>query len=370
VEPSLRASTPVSGTPFTFALEAPWISFESSDATWSPTDEPASSTTFAPSSRRRPSRRRPNDDADLSTTHHSPLTTHDSPLTAHQTSLTAHQTQSNDDAGSNGNQDNGDDDAWPNIAEPGPDMGDYPNSAFTVPKGKAQVEFSPVSLLKADHQNPNAYAAPFLLRYGATDNVEFRMIGFGLTSVGGSSPSTGFSPLKLDMKVHLWNDRKQWLLPAASLEVYLTTNWGSPQFNSGWQPSINMNFDLPITKKLNLEWTVGYSGVRQAINIHTHEVFVPRFGFLVPGIHRTFNLNFDQFSASCALEYQASERLGLFLDYAHNGAILLNLGEGDIIGQGMFWKFTRRVMAFGSINEGLTSNLPPVAAQIGFAFAR
>jgi hypothetical protein len=282
--------------------------------------------------------------------------------------------QSNTQAGptnSNGNTDTSgdDDDSWPNISQPGPDMGDFPNSAFTLPKGGAQVEFSPVTLLKADRQNPNAYATPLLLRYGVTDNVEFRMLGFGLTSVGGPNPTTGVGPPKLDMKVHLWDARKQWLLPAASLEVYVTTAWGSRPFNSGWQPSINMNFDLPITKKLNFEWTVGYGGVQQAININTGEVFVPRFGFLVPGIHREFNLNFDQFSVSWAFEYEVTERLAFFFHGAHNGAIALNLGEGDIIGQGMFWKFNRRLVAFGSINEGLTPNLPPVAAQIGFAYA-
>jgi hypothetical protein len=271
------------------------------------------------------------------------------------------------DAGGSGDSD--DDDSWPNISEPGPDMGDFPNSAFTVPKGGVQVEFSPVTLLKADRQNPAAYATPFLLRFGLTDNVEFRLLGFGLISAGGPSPTTGVAPPKLDMKVHLWNARKQWLLPAASLEVYLTTTWGSPQFSSGWQPSVNMNFDLPITKKLNLEWTVGYGGVQQAININTGEVFVPRFGFVVPGIHRELDLNFDQFSASWAFEYEVSERLAIFFHGAHNGALLLNLGAGDIIGQGIFWKFNKRLLAFGSINEGVTPNLPPVAAQIGFAYA-
>src|SRR5215469_5286815 len=123
-----------------------------------------------------------------------------------------------------------------------------------------------------------------------------------------------------------------------------------------------MNFDFPITKKLNLEWTVGYTGVQQAINLNTGEVFVPRFGFFVPGIHRQLNLNSDQFSVSWAFEYEVSDRLQFFFHGAHNGAILLNLGGGDIIGQGMFWKFNRQLLGFGSINEGVTPNLPPVAA--------
>jgi len=258
---------------------------------------------------------------------------------------------------------------WPNIKEPGPDMGDFPNSAFTLPKGRAYIEFSPVTLFNADRQNPQGYVAPYLLRYGVTDNVEFRIFGNGITSLGGSAPTTGFSPLNLDLKVHLWNDRKEWFIPASSLEVFLLTTWGSQQFNGGWQPSINMNFDLPMTKKLNLEWTFGYGGVQQAININTHEIFIPRFNFLVPGIHRSFNLNFNQFSAQWAIEYEVTDQLEIFVHGFHNGAILLNLGAGEMIGVGAFWKFNSRLIAFGSVNTGLTPNLPSIAAQLGFAVA-
>jgi len=258
---------------------------------------------------------------------------------------------------------------WPNIAEPGPDMGDFPNSAFTLPKGRAYVEFSPVTLFTADSQNPQGYIAPYLLRYGVTDDVEFRIFGNGLTHLGGPAPTTGFSPLNLDLKVHLWNDRREWLVPAMSLEVFLLTKWGSSPFIAGWEPSLNLNFDLPITKKINLEWTFGYGGVQQAINIDTREIFIPRFNFLIPGIHRSFNLNFNQFSAQWAIEYRVNGQLDIFLHGFHNGAILLNLGAGEMIGAGAFYKFNSRVIAFGSVNSGLTPNLPDFAAQLGFAVA-
>jgi len=258
---------------------------------------------------------------------------------------------------------------WPNIEEPGPDMGDFPNSAFTLPKGRAYVEFSPVTMFTADRENPQGYIAPYLLRYGLTDDVEFRLFGNGVTHVGGPSPTTGFSPLNLDFKVHLWNDRKEWLIPAVSLEVFLLTPWGSSQFTGGWQPSLNLNFDLPITKKMNLEWTLGYGGVQEAININTKEVFVPRFNFLVPGIHRQFTPNFNQFKAQWAIEYKVNDKLELFVHGFHNGAILFNLGAGEMVGAGMFWKFSPCLTAFGSANSGLTPNLPSFAGQVGLALA-
>jgi hypothetical protein len=258
---------------------------------------------------------------------------------------------------------------WPNISEPGPDMGDFPNSAFTLPMGRAYVEFSPVTMFTADKQNPQGYVAPYLLRYGITDNVEFRLFGNGLTHVAGPVPTTGFSPLNLDLKIHLWNDRKEWLIPAVSLEVFLLTTWGSSQFTGGWEPSLNLNFDLPITKKVNLEWTLGYTGVQQAININTKEIFIPRFNFLVPGLHRSFNLNFNQFAAQWAIEFEVNDQLEIFVHGFHNGAILLNLGAGEMVGVGAFWKFNRGLTAFGSVNGGLTPNLPSFAAQLGFAVA-
>jgi hypothetical protein len=258
---------------------------------------------------------------------------------------------------------------WPNISEPGPDMGDFPNSAFTLPKGRCQIEMAPVTLLNADRQNPAAYAAPFLFRYGLTDDVEFRVLGHGLTSVGGSDPTTGLSPLNFDLKVHLWDDRKEWLIPAVSLEVYVLTQTGSPQFNAGVEPSVNLNFDLPITKKINLEWTVGRSGVQESINVNTNEHFIARFNYLIPGLHREFNPNFEQFSASWAIEYEVNDRLELFVHGLHNGAILLNLGAGEIVGSGFFWTFSPRLMGFASLNSGLTPNLPSLAGQMGFALA-
>ncbi|HWA99388.1 MAG TPA: hypothetical protein VG713_12890 [Pirellulales bacterium] len=264
--------------------------------------------------------------------------------------------------------DNGKLEPWPNISQPGPDMGDAPNSAYTLPKGGAQIEFSPATLLGRDRQSPPAYAAPFLLRYGLTDDVEFRVFGNGYNSIGGVDPFTGVSPPNLDMKVHLWDDAKKWLLPAASLEVYLTTTWGTPAFSSGWQPSINMNFDLPVTERLNLEWTLGYSGVQQALDVRTGERFVPRFNHVVSEFQR-IDSNAYQFSVQWAVEYQVTDRLDVFVDGFHNGALHLNVGSGDMVGQGIFWKFNYRFLGFASVSEGLTPNIASIGGQVGFAYA-
>src|SRR5262249_45438667 len=72
---------------------------------------------------------------------------------------------------------------WPDISQPGPDMGDFPNSAYTLPKGKAYIEFAPFTLGGPDAENPSSFTMPFLLRYGATEDVELRLFGSGFTQV-------------------------------------------------------------------------------------------------------------------------------------------------------------------------------------------
>src|SRR5262245_45260897 len=111
-------------------------------------------------------------------------------------------------------------DGWtPDIKTPGPDLGDFPNSAFTLPRGGIYVEQGPFTLQTGNRQVAGAYLWPFLLRFGLTDNVEFRVFANGLTSTFGADGVTGFAPLALDFKVHLWNDRMEFFRPAASLEV-------------------------------------------------------------------------------------------------------------------------------------------------------
>ncbi len=150
---------------------------------------------------------------------------------------------------------------WPDIKNPGLDLGDYPNSAYTIPACACQIEFTPFSIMAEDEYNQPAYFTQFLLRFGLTDDVEFRILGNGFTAVYTEPQMIGFSPIALDAKVHLWDAKREWLLPASSLEVILSTDWGTPAFCDGYQPSINLNFDLPITDTLTFECTVGYGEV-------------------------------------------------------------------------------------------------------------
>lgn len=264
----------------------------------------------------------------------------------------------------------GDDDAEesPDISEPGPDLGDFPNSAFTLPRGRAYIEMAPFTLDARNRHSPTTYSWPFLLRYGVTNDVEFRLLGAGLTSEGGSDPVTGFSPLTVDMKVHLWDGKREYWIPASSLEIYLQTNWGSPAFREGTLPSINLNFDLPLSEEMNLEWTIGYSGVAESVDVVTGQYFDPQLQQNIP-ITRPTRLTANQFSVQWAIERELTEKLQGFIHGYYNASVPLQTGDETVLGVGFFWKQTRRLMFFGSCNAGLTDSVPPLSGQLGFAYA-
>lgn len=184
----------------------------------------------------------------------------------------------------------------PDISKPGADFGDYPNSAYTLPKGRAYLEFAPMSYQGPDRHNSASNSTAYLLRYGITDDVEFRLTGSGLTSVFDPRTTvTGFAPLIVDTKIHLWDDKIENLIPAASFEAFIQTNLASPEFQAGFQPSVNLNLDFPFTKNTNVEMTFGYTGVQDAVRVIGGERFIPRLGHNIPTLTKA-NVNVNVFS--------------------------------------------------------------------------
>lgn len=255
----------------------------------------------------------------------------------------------------------------PDISNPGPDMGDFPNSAFTLPKGRWYFESGPATFQTADSQNPSNYTWPFLIRYGVTNDMELRLLGSGLTSTLAPSNTTGFGPLIIDTKIHLWNDRMENWIPAASFEAYLQTDWGSPAFRGGIQPSLNMNFDFPITKKTNIEMSFGYTGVQTTVHVLTGFEFVPRLNHEVPVIHDEAD-NGYQFSYQWAVEQQLTDEFQVFVHGQYLGAVLRS-PPSTIVGAGFFYQLSPRSITFASFNAGLDELAPPFSTQFGIAFA-
>ena len=78
------------------------------------------------------------------------------------------------------------------IRDPDPDTANFPNGAYTLPKGRLYIENSPLGLYGASRNGnqPRTYQWEYLIRYGLTDNLEFRLFSNGLTDQAGAGQAT------------------------------------------------------------------------------------------------------------------------------------------------------------------------------------
>lgn len=240
-----------------------------------------------------------------------------------------------------------------NIRHPDPDTANFPNSAYTIPKGRIYIESSPLGITGPAQGSKNStYNWDYLIRYGLTDNLELRFFGNGLTAISGKNGTTGFAPLDFDFKIHFWNENRKYFIPAAGLEVYLQTNFGSPALDSGVQPSINMLFDQTLPFEVNLEWNIGITGNRARGNI------------------------FYEFSTQWSFEHKVIKDLDIFVQGFYNAASLprfvgLNVVQQNAIvnGVGLIKTVNDQFAIFGSYNIGCTKHSPNHIILLGFAVA-
>lgn len=244
-----------------------------------------------------------------------------------------------------------------NIRFPGPDTANFPNSAFTLPKGRFYLENSPFSYYAHSATTSPQYNWEFLLRYGLTDNVELRLFSNGYT-VQRDPRTTGFSPLAFDFKIHLWDENPELFVPALGLEVYLQTNFGSRAFNNGTQPSMTLNFDTTLPYKINFEYNFGVSGSADV----NGEIFY-------------------QFSFQFAFQKEILPGFAIFTQGFYNAASLPRipgvkvpkdfLGDDPavVVGGGFIWHLSDRLSLYGSYNGGLNQFAPATISYLGFAIA-
>lgn len=241
--------------------------------------------------------------------------------------------------------------SWPNAQDPGPDLANFPNAAFTIPKGAFHFEFAPFSLYGPDNDSPNTYNTQFLLRYGLTDRVELRLFGNGYESLYNGSPRkparSGLAPLSFDFKVNFWNqpDDVLWL-PSMGLEVFVQTEFASPGFRQGTQPGLSLLLDHALPMGFQFEWNVGLNSTLAATDSDGVE----------------WNLQW-------ALQRRFFEKLDIFTHGFLNSSALPREGDGLVVGGGAIYLLSKRLTLFGSYNAGLNPAAPTTFAQLGFAVA-
>ena len=242
--------------------------------------------------------------------------------------------------------------ALADVSLPGPDLANYPNSSYTLPQGGFYLESSPAGFYGSSAVSNSQWNWEYLLRYGITDNIEFRMFSNGLSVQSGA---TGFSPIAFDMKAHVWEKDWDWFNASVGVEAYVqTTSWlASPAFYSPLQYSLNLLVDHELPWDISFEWNLGF--VRQSVSGRV---------FYLPAFQWAFQRN-------------VTDSIALFVQGYHNADALPRVPgasspvptrpQQEAIGFGGQWSVNRRLAFYGSYNWGLTRYTPSYNANIGFA---
>ena len=248
-----------------------------------------------------------------------------------------------------------------NIRDPDPDTANFPNGAYTLPKGRMYIENSPVSFYGPSTISPPQYNWEYLLRYGLTDNLELRLFSNGLTATKGKGATTGVSPLAFDFKINFWEENTKYWIPAMGVEIYIQTTFGSPAFNSGTQPSIALLYDHTLPLGFSYEHNFGLTGNQGPLR-----------------------LNVYQFSYQWSLQHQVVKDFDVFWQGFYNATALPRLRRFElqelneartrsptavVTGVGGIWTVNDRLAIYGSYNFGLTQFSPTTIAFLGFAVA-
>ena len=249
------------------------------------------------------------------------------------------------------------------IRDPDPDMANFPNGAYTLPKGRMYIETSPLGLYGSSisGNHPRTYQWETLIRYGLTDNLEFRLFSNGLTDQGAhgsESGFVGFQPLAIDFKANFWEENTKYHVPAMGVEIYLQTKLlGSSAFSSGTQPSISLLFDQSLPLGVGFEYNFGYTGVQNNAGQIAY-----------------------QFSYQWSFQREVVKDFDVFVHGFYNAAALPRLTQFQtasqatvpnvtVTGVGGIWTVNNRASVFGSYNFGLTPDAPRTFALLGFAVA-
>jgi hypothetical protein len=239
------------------------------------------------------------------------------------------------------------------IASPGPDTANFPNSPFTLPKGRSYIETLPGTFsLSGSDGTPAAWSWPFLIRTGLTDTCEFRILSQGPTVVGATSLTPvldGFAPLVFDMKFHLWGDKDLLYVPAVGVEVFVQTGLASKPFQVGTEPGMSLLVDHKLPGDWLFEWNIGLYG--QGGGALPAELSVPDLG------------------AQWALQKQLSENIAVFYQGFYNAAGIPFFPSDIVSGLGMQWNLSQRFAVFTSYNWSLDAVGSQSGGYSGFAYA-
>lgn len=245
------------------------------------------------------------------------------------------------------------------IRDPDPDTANFPNGAYTLPKGRAYIETSPVGFYGPSKTAGASYNWEYLARYGLTDNLEFRLFsnGFAVAPTSRGRTTSGVGPLAFDFKYHFWEENPDYFVPAMGAEIYVQTTFGSPAFNDGTQPSINLLFDQSLPFDVGLEYNIGITGTQDLQGASLYQLSF-QWSFQRQVV-KDFDVFFHGFYNHAALPSLETLR----------SASAIEQSKALVMGLGGIWTVNDRVAIFGSYNLGFTPSSPSHIILTGFAYA-
>jgi len=239
------------------------------------------------------------------------------------------------------------------IASPGPDTANFPNSPLTLPKGRSYIEMLPGTfLLPGPGNSPGIWSWPFLMRTGLTDNCELRLVSQGPTVVNATAESPavdGFAPLIFDLKIHLWGESDQLYVPIVGLEAFILTGIASEPFQIGSEPGLVLLVDHKLPGDWLLEWNVSLYGTG---------------GDGIPDV-----LSLPTFGVQWAVQKQLSERVAVFYQGFYNAAGIPYFPSDLVCGLGIQVNLTQRLAVYTNYNWSLDGEGSPSGGSSGFAYA-
>jgi hypothetical protein len=252
----------------------------------------------------------------------------------------------------------------PDVSNPGPDLANFPNSAFTLPQGRAYIELAPASYAGPSKGAPAQFSSQFLLRYGLTDDVELRVFGNGETWTGGATAGWNFSPLVFDTKIQLWTEKEEYFLPAMAFEGYIQTEWlGSTNTNEGTQPSLMLNFDQSLPFDIDFEYNLGT--VRTNYLGENEWKFSFQWAFQRDLFNKDFAVFIHGYYNAASLPRVPNQSTP-----TSNAGLLgaSNISQ-NVVGAGAIWTINSRLAIFTQTSAGTNSYSPSIITFGGLTVA-
>ena len=284
------------------------------------------------------------------------------------------------------------------IRDPGSDMANYPNSAFTLPKGGFYLESTPMSYTaRSPSTGGETFSGPTLFRYGLFDDMELRLFYTPYqVQLKRKGTVSGSGNLAFDTKIHLWDAWEEFFIPAAGFELTIQTPWmASTAFQSPTAPAFTFNFDQDLPFDIGIEYNLGANYLEDPNNLSNHAWSFSAQWAAQRDITEDLAIFFNGFYNTTTLP-RVSRRAEDYRDVPryqrvcleNNGSVhcqreenvvrvpytvripLANIDSVPILlGGGLIWTLDDHLQLFGNAAAGVTATSPGLQAYVGFGWS-